>query len=165
MALQCVLYYLRNKTLLLWTSLYKPYYSEVHLLNQHYLHIWPAVSTNTKQDQIGRYVKMTYTNSVKKNNVGSTPSLAYWCNSPIRKNISIWYSQPPLQHLDTWTLQHLSQPCKPNIFCYIFLVRCFSKMKSRSLIILVDERVQKNLGKVLSNKKVFSPGSVNNRQI
>ena len=31
---QCVLYYTRNKTLLLGTSLYKPYCSEVHLLNQ-----------------------------------------------------------------------------------------------------------------------------------
>ena len=40
---QCVLYYTRNRTLLLGTSLFKPYCSEVHLLNQHYLHIGPAV--------------------------------------------------------------------------------------------------------------------------
>ncbi len=32
-----------NKTLLPGTSLYKPYGSEVHLLNQHYLNIGPAV--------------------------------------------------------------------------------------------------------------------------
>ena len=32
-----VLYYTRNKTLLLGTSLYTPYGSEVHFLNQHYL--------------------------------------------------------------------------------------------------------------------------------
>ena len=43
MELQCVLFYLRNMPLLLGTSLYKPYCSEVHLLNQHYLHIWPPV--------------------------------------------------------------------------------------------------------------------------
>ena len=42
-ATQRVLYYIRNKTILLGTSLYKPYCSEVHLLNQHYLQIWPAV--------------------------------------------------------------------------------------------------------------------------
>ena len=44
-AVQCVLYYTRNKTLLLGTSLYKPYCSEVHLLNQPYLYIGPAVNT------------------------------------------------------------------------------------------------------------------------
>ena len=32
----------KSKTLLLVTSLYKPYCLEVHLLNQHYLHIWSA---------------------------------------------------------------------------------------------------------------------------
>ena len=32
-----------NKTLLLGTSLYQPYCPEVHLLNQHYLNIGPAV--------------------------------------------------------------------------------------------------------------------------
>ena len=42
-AVQCVLQYTRSKTLLLGTSLHKPYCSEVHLLNQHSLHIWPAV--------------------------------------------------------------------------------------------------------------------------
>ena len=40
---QCVLYYMRNKTLLLGTSLYKPYCSEVHFLNQHFPQIWPAM--------------------------------------------------------------------------------------------------------------------------
>ena len=40
---QCVLYYIRNRPLLLGTSLYKPYCSEVKLLNQHYLQIWPVV--------------------------------------------------------------------------------------------------------------------------
>ena len=40
---QCVLYYMINKILLLGTSLYKPYCSEVHLLNQHYLQICPTV--------------------------------------------------------------------------------------------------------------------------
>ena len=40
---QCALQYTISKTLLLGTSLYKPYCSEVNLLNQHYLHIWPAV--------------------------------------------------------------------------------------------------------------------------
>ena len=43
-AVQCVLYYTRNRTLLLGTSLYKPYCSEVHLLNQQYPKIWPPVS-------------------------------------------------------------------------------------------------------------------------
>ena len=42
-AVQCALQYTRSKTLLLGTSLFKPYCSEVHLFNQHYLHIWPAV--------------------------------------------------------------------------------------------------------------------------
>ena len=44
-AVQCVLYYTRNKTLLLLlgTSLYKPNCSEVHLSNQHYKLIWPSV--------------------------------------------------------------------------------------------------------------------------
>ena len=40
---QCVLYYTRNKTLPLWTSLCKRYCSEVHLLNQHLLHNGHAV--------------------------------------------------------------------------------------------------------------------------
>ena len=43
-AVQCALQYTRRKTLLLGTSLYKPYCSEVHNLNQHYLHILPAVT-------------------------------------------------------------------------------------------------------------------------
>ena len=43
MALQCVWYYIRNAILLLRTSLYRPYSSEVHLSNQHYLHIGPPV--------------------------------------------------------------------------------------------------------------------------
>ena len=43
MARQCVLYNTRNKTLLLGTSLYKRYCSEVILLNQPYQYIGLAV--------------------------------------------------------------------------------------------------------------------------
>ena len=34
---------MRNETLLLGTSLYKPYSSELYHFNQHYLQIWPAL--------------------------------------------------------------------------------------------------------------------------
>ena len=65
-AVQCVLYYKRKKTLLLGTSLYKPYNSEVHLLNQHYLHIGTAVFCNLKSKYINIIILMQmYLRSVK----------------------------------------------------------------------------------------------------
>lgn len=44
---QYVLFYTRNKTLQLGTSMHKPYCSELHILNQQYLHTEPAVLSNT----------------------------------------------------------------------------------------------------------------------
>ena len=45
MALQCVVYYFKNKTLLLGTSLLKPYCSEVHLLNRICVFGWQCGAT------------------------------------------------------------------------------------------------------------------------
>ena len=48
---------MRNYNVLPGTSLYKPYCSEVHLLNQYYLHIWPAVSADVivaAREKLGR---------------------------------------------------------------------------------------------------------------
>ena len=51
MALQCVWYYVRNAILLLGTTLFRPYSSEVHLSNQHYLHIGPPVRCSQRKLQ------------------------------------------------------------------------------------------------------------------